>query len=175
MLRLARLVTLLLVVPLAASDPSNRCDAGQVCVFEQNAMRGAVVGFTVDDASYGDDAWRSSTSATADDSVSSIANATDRWVVFHVDPDHRGHALCVGPQAFVDDLEAYEYDAFGHTYGDAISSHELRSSRPRPSSRGGPCDHTVTGDSIVGGGGWDRSPAPGDPAPACAPRLLARV
>jgi hypothetical protein len=137
----------LALATLTGCDPSGRCGDGEVCVFEDNSMRGAMQRFTDDDSSY-----------ESDDAVSSIANNTDSWVVFYVDHRQRGHALCVGPQAFVENLEDYEYDVFGHTFGDAFSSHELLAGRPRASSRGGPCDHTVTGDTVVGGGGWDRPP-----------------
>jgi hypothetical protein len=161
--RRTRWPALLLALPLASCDPSGRCGAGELCVFEENGMRGGMVVFTGDDGSYVDDGWPPT--GRADNAVSSVANGTDRWAVLYVDPDHGGHALCVGPGAFVDDLERYEYDAFGHTFGDAISSHELLPVRPRPSTRGGPCGHTVTGDSVVGGGGWDRPPSPPPPPP----------
>lgn len=136
---------------LSGCDPSGRCGDGEVCVFQDNSMRGAIERFTDDESSY---------AGEADDGVSSIANNADDWVVFYVDQEQRGHAVCVGPQAFVEDLEAYEYDVFGHTFGDAISSHELLAGRPRPSTRGGPCDHVITGDTVVGGGGWDRPSRP---------------
>lgn len=142
-----------LAVPgLVGCDPSGRCDPGQVCVYEDNSMRGDMESVTDDDSSY-----------EHDDAISSIANNTDDWVVFYVDRRHRGHAVCVGPQAFVEDLEVYEYDVFGHTFGDALSSHRVVASRPRPSTRGGPCHHLVTGDTVVAGGGWDRPP----PASSC--------
>lgn len=142
---------LLLLVPLGGCDPSGRCEPDEVCVFEDNSMRGEVQRF-------GDDA----TGYSPDDGGSSVVNNTDGWVVFYLDSDHLGHALCVGPQAFVDNLENYEYDVFGHTFGDALSSHDVVAGRPRPRARGGPCDHEITGDSVVGGGGWDRpKPASG--------------
>jgi hypothetical protein len=142
----------LVLLPLAGCDPSGRCGPSEVCVFEDNSMRGDVQRFTADADGY-----------SPGDEGSSVVNNTDDWVVFFVDPDHLGQAVCVGPQAFVDNLESYEYGVFGHTFGDALSSHDLVAGRPRPASRGGPCNHEITGDSIVGGGGWDRP----EPAPAC--------
>ena len=167
------LVAALLMLP--ACDPSHRCGADQLCLFADNGMRGPMVAFTDDEAAYAGVGWDgpgpdgSDGPAGPDDAASSISNDTDSWVLVYVDPDRRGPALCLGPQAFVEDLEAYDYDAFGHTFGDAASSHELRTTRPRAARRGGPCNHVVTGDDVVAGGGWDRPPGPAEAPDAAEP------
>jgi hypothetical protein len=158
----------LVVVP-ASGDPSGRCATGELCLFADNHMHGPLLRFTGDARSYADggQATGAEGAAVADDGASSLVNDTDRWAVVYVDRGLRGHALCVAPGAFVDDLEAYGYDSYGHTFGDAVSSHELRATRPRPYDRGGPCDHVVTGDAVVGGGGG--TPGPSAPAPLSPP------
>jgi hypothetical protein len=128
---------------LAACDPSGRCPPGRICLFEDNGMRGPMVLLGARDRSYAGDTWWGPDRRSPNDRASSVVNNTDRWVVLHVRTRHRGHAICLGPQRFASNLEAFSYDIFGHHFGDALSSHRTRRSEPRRVAQGGPCDHKL--------------------------------
>jgi Peptidase inhibitor family I36 len=137
------LLSLLMLGVLAGCDPSSRCPTDRVCVFEHNSMRGHMASFPRGDRRHANNTWVGPSKASPDDRASSLANNTNRWVVFHLDERLAGHAICVRPQGFISNLEAFAYDIFDHNFGDALSSHAFTTTEPDLVAQGGPCDHKV--------------------------------